>query len=189
MCGRLNIVDDPLAQLVSDFLGIDFKTTTNTNLCPSETLATIIRPTNGFEQINANWGIQPNWSKQLLINAQAETAHEKPSFKDAIVHSRCLVPVSGWYEWKTEGKKKIKYGFSHKRNEPFYMGGILYDIQAPKLVTLTRSPTPQCADIHNRMPVLIDQDKISYWFNASPNQLSTLYTVQNIQDIEITRLG
>lgn len=188
MCGRLNIVDDPLAQLVSEFLGINFKTDSNTNLCPSESVATVIRPPSGFNQVNAKWGMQPDWSNKLLINAQAETAHEKQTFKDAIIHSRCLIPVSGWYEWTTEEHKKVKYGFTHIDNQPIYMGGLLFNLSAPQLVTLTRPPTPKCAKIHHRMPVLINEDNINDWFNFSTRELASIYHTQDTDRIKITRL-
>ncbi len=185
MCGRLNITDDPLALLVSEMLGIDFKPVENTDLCPSQEVATIVRPPQGFTQVNANWGIQPNWSNKLLINAQSETAHEKSTFKAAFSHSRCLIPCSGWYEWKTQNNQKVKYLFSHTDNTPFYMGGILFDQQDPKLVTLTTAPNEACAEIHHRMPVIIKPTDIDYWFNAEPEALTPVFDASSHQDIAI----
>lgn len=187
MCGRLNIVDDPLSQLVSDFLGINFKVLSNTNLCPSETVATVIRPPSGFNQVNAQWGLQPSWTPKLLINAQAESAHQKQTFKDAIIHSRCLIPITGWYEWKSVEHKKLKYEFIHQDNRPLYMGGLLFNPNAPQLVTLTKSPTLACSKIHNRMPVLINQEHIKDWFDCPTQELSSLYNQQNTEYIKIKR--
>ncbi|WP_448553993.1 SOS response-associated peptidase [Thalassotalea montiporae] len=174
MCGRLNIIDDPIAQFINDVLGIEFNTQTNPDLRPSQDIAAIIRPSGQFQQLNATWGIQPEWSNRLLINAQAETVNTKPTFKAAFGHSRCLVPCSGWYEWKTEHNQKAKYAFTHASEQPFLMAGILYDLAAPKLVTLTTSPNEKCSEIHKRMPVLIQPEHIDYWFNAQPNELDPL---------------
>ncbi|MDF0536027.1 SOS response-associated peptidase family protein [Shewanella sp. A32] len=54
----------------------------------------------GLSQIDSVWGIKPEWSKQLLINAKAETVREKKTFASAFKHHRVLVPCSGGYEWR-----------------------------------------------------------------------------------------
>ncbi|REL28599.1 SOS response-associated peptidase [Thalassotalea euphylliae] len=185
MCGRLNIIDDPIAQFINDVLGIEFNLETNPDLRPSEDIAAIICPGGQFQQLNATWGIQPEWSNRLLINAQAETVNTKPTFKAAFGHSRCLVPCSGWYEWKAENGKKEKYAFTHANKQPFLMAGILYDLAAPKLVTLTTSPNEKCGEIHQRMPVLIQPAHIDYWFNAQPDELSPLMDAINDDHISI----
>jgi len=172
MCGRMNVVADPLTSMVSNMLGINFSAVTNTNLCPSENVSTIIKPTNSFSQINASWGIQPSWSKRLLINAQSETVNIKTTFKEAFATGRCLVPCSGWYEWRVENNRKVKYSFTHVNNEPFYMAGILYNPEAPQLVTLTTSPNEKCSQYHKRMPVLILPTQINNWFNSPTNELA-----------------
>ena len=174
MCGRMNVIADPLTQLVSEMLGIKFTTETNTNLCPSETVATFIHSPDSYQQINASWGIQPQWSRRLLINAQSETVASKPTFKNAFNQARCLIPCSGWYEWRTEAGKKVKYAFTHHHNEPLFMAGILYQPAAPQLVTLTTAPNNKCAQYHKRMPVLILPEQMDYWFNSTPEQLSPL---------------
>jgi len=160
--------------LVSDMLGINFSTVTNDNLSPSQQVATIYKQPNQYQQIDANWGIQPSWSKRLLINAQSETVATKPTFKSAFAQDRCLVPCSGWFEWRTEAGKKVKYAFSHENNEPLFMAGILYHPEAPQLVTLTTAPSPQCAQYHKRMPVLISPNDFDYWFNAKLSELKPL---------------
>lgn len=187
MCGRLNVIDDPLCQLVSDTLGIEFKTSSNPDLCPSQDIATVIRPGGEFKQLDATWGIQPNWSKSLLINAQSETVGSKVTFKNAFQHSRCLVPCSGWFEWKTINGSKVKYSFTHADNQPFYMGGILYNPEKPQLVTLTTQPNKICEEIHKRMPVIIEPHNINYWFNANADELPPLMSAIDSQIITIEK--
>jgi putative SOS response-associated peptidase YedK len=176
MCGRLNIIDDPLCKIVSQSLGIHFSTPSNNDLCPSENVASIINSKAGPIQHNASWGIQPSWAKRLLINAQSETVMTKPTFAQAFAQSRCLIPCSGWYEWRTEAGKKQKYLFSHQAQQPFYMAGILFNHlpSQTQLVTLTTSPNEKCAQYHKRMPVLISPEHIDYWFNSEAAKLTPL---------------
>ena len=105
MCGRMNI-DTKLSPIISEFFGINFTTPANDNLSPGQTVSTVIKNNGDFQQLNAGWGIKPGWSKSLLINAQSETVISKPTFKNAIMSHRCLVPCNGWYEWRTENGRK-----------------------------------------------------------------------------------
>ncbi|GLX80502.1 DUF159 family protein [Thalassotalea insulae] len=173
MCGRLNVIDDPLTKIVSDILGIKFSTSSNNNLCPTQQVSTVAKE-NGYFQVNATWGIKPDWSKSLLINAQSETVHKKSTFKNSFLNHRCLVPCSGWYEWRLESGKKVKYLFEHSDNQPLFMGGILYHPHAPQLVTLTVRPNEKCSQYHHRMPLLIEPDNFDYWFHSTPEELIPL---------------
>mgnify|MGYP001942306167 CR=1 FL=1 len=123
------------------------------------------------------WGIQPDWSKRLLINAQSETVIAKPTFKNAIKTHRCLIPCTGWYEWRTENGKKKKYLFSNSNDEPFLMAGIWYQSknESPKLVTLTTTPNNKCAQYHKRMPVMVLPENVDYWFQSSVEQLTPVF--------------
>lgn len=122
MCGRLYI-NDMLGLTVSNRLGLDFPVQQNLDLRPTEKIATLVMHNDTLDQQAATWGIQPAWSKTLLINAQAETVAEKKTFASAFAHHRCLVPCSGWFEWRGEdGAKKQKYLFSYEDNEPVYDG-------------------------------------------------------------------
>ena len=167
MCGRFSVIDDPLAKQVSDMLGIQFSTKTNTDLRPTQDVATISLLENCIQQQNTIWGIKPSWSKKLLINAQAETVVTKKTFKKAFTERRCVVPCSGWYEWKDEGgPRKQKYLFEHAYGEPLYMAGIWYPHEHNELVTLTINPNEKCAAIHSRMPLFIQTQEIERWLQA-----------------------
>lgn len=78
--------------------------------------------------------------------------------------------MSGWYEWRDEGgPRKAKYQFQAADGSEIYMAGIWYPAQAdevtPALVTLTTQPDELCAQYHNRMPLLISPDEISFWLH------------------------
>ena len=71
------------------------------------------------------WGLIPSWIKDIkttkpLINARSETVHQKPSFRDSFHASRCLIPVDGFLEWKTEGVKKISIFYFSKSKRYFF---------------------------------------------------------------------
>lgn len=169
MCGRLSIIDYPLCKIVSETAGISFNSASNDNLCPSETVSTIVQSHEQLTQVNMQWGIQPSWSKRLLINAQSETVATKPTFAQAFASHRCLIPCSGWYEWRKEGSKKQKYYFRHAQDQPLYMAGISYygANTQPQVVTLTTKPNPLCEQYHHRMPVLILPEYINDWLHPS----------------------
>jgi len=178
MCGRFNIIDDPLTQFVCHIFGIEFSTTSNSSVCPSESVATIGYANGTIQQINATWGIQPAWANRLLINAQSETVATKPTFKSSFENSRCLVPMSGWYEWKKlEHGKKQKYLFEND-SQAMFMAGILFDDNS-KFVTLTTEPTEQCAEYHHRMPLLINDNDAEFWLAAPSSELSGMLENSN----------
>ena len=190
MCGRLNIINTSLCKIVSDTIGVNFQSESNDNLCPSESLSTIVQNNEHFNQVNMQWGIQPSWSKRSLINAQSETVAIKPTFAKAFAAHRCLVPVSGWYEWRKEGIKKQKYYFSHSQDLPLYMAGVSYygDNIQPQVVTLTTKPNPLCEQYHHRMPVFILPDNINAWLAPQNSQanLSRLMSAIPEQHISVT---
>jgi putative SOS response-associated peptidase YedK len=173
MCGRFS-VDKALTPIVSELFNTPFNVESNFNLSPSQSVATIIKSNSNFSQVNALWGIKPSWSKKLIINAQSETVSSKPTFKQAFQHQRCLVPCNGWYEWRTEEGKKVKYLFEHANKMPLYMAGILFQHEHTELVTLTTQPNNKCSQYHKRMPVLVlarDKDR---WFNSSQQEFESL---------------
>lgn len=178
MCGRLNVIEDPLCQQVSEQLGLNFDTHTNRDLRPTQLVATVAAHEKSLYQLTTPWGIQPAWSKKLLINAKAETVATKPTFKNAFKHHRCVVPCSGWFEWKQQegANKKTKYLFQESQHYPLYMAGIFYP-RTPgnvQLVTLTTTPTKQCAAYHHRMPLLIAPNQVAYWLNSPADQLEPI---------------
>lgn len=190
MCGRLNVIDDPLVHWISDVLGIEFTTQTNSDLRPTQTVDTITAIGAGVSQLATTWGIKPSWAKKLIINAQAETVAEKPTFKNAFSSQRCIVPCTGWYEWRDEGgARKQQYAFSHADGIPFLMAGIWFDeLSQAELVTLTTKPLERCAEIHHRMPLLIDPEHVELWLNGSAAELRPIMIVTGEDQIEIRRV-
>lgn len=179
MCGRMNVIEAPITAYLREQLGLDFHTQTNRDLRPTQRVDTVMLDTHAkLQQITTRWGIQPAWSKKILINAQVETAAEKRTFKRAWQQSRCLIPVSGWYEWRQKESGKQKYLFKNTDDqEPLFMGGIVFqDGDTPQLVSFTTQPTPRCAEYHHRMPLLIPNDAIRGWLSNTEQALQIAQT-------------
>ena len=115
----------------------------------------------------SSWGFKRYDGKGLIINARAETAAEKPMFKDAFSRRRCVVPTSGFFEW-TKDKQKIKYLFELPDEQLLYMAG-LYDYIDNDLcmVVLTHAANESVAGVHERMPVILTGDQLTLWLTET----------------------
>ena len=100
MCGRIDIQPNNISEAVKAGFGVDWNTKENRDLRPTQLVDALLSTPTGFVQTVFQWGIRPSWSKQLLINAQAETVAIKQTFRDSFESRRCVIPCSGWYEWK-----------------------------------------------------------------------------------------
>lgn len=116
------------------------------------------------------WGYElPN---TLIINARAETAAEKPLFRESIGTRRCLVPSTGFYEWDSS---KRKYLFTLPGEPVLYMAG-LYDQRNGEdcYCILTTAPNDSMRPIHNRMPLVVPRGKMQDWLIDGTAALSML---------------
>jgi putative SOS response-associated peptidase YedK len=125
------------------------------------------------------WGLIPSWTKDIraakpLINARAETLAEKPSFRSLLKSRRCLVPASGFYEWKKEGNRKIPHYF-RLTDEPLFSFAGLYDSwHNPEGVSVSTYTIVTCeanslvAPVHDRMPVILSRENEERWLAPDP---------------------
>jgi putative SOS response-associated peptidase YedK len=122
------------------------------------------------------WGLVPYWATGAtvgarMINAQAETAAEKPAFKESLERRRCLLPADGFYEWSRKGKSKQPYCFELHERRPFAFAGLWDRWRAPEGVyletctILTTTPNRLLADIHDRMPVILAPGDYDLWLD------------------------
>ena len=104
------------------------------------------------------WGFP---AKQLVINARAESAAERPMFRRSLMQKRCAVPVTGFYEWNED---KAKFFFRPKAKELLYLAGLYEDYEdGPRFVILTRDAAGSVKNVHDRMPVIIPQNMLLAW--------------------------
>ena len=186
MCGRLNVINEPLCRIVSEQLGISFKTQTNKDLRPTQIVSTVGAVHGELQQLDLPWGIQPDWANNLIINAKAETVSVKATFANAFEFNRVIVPCSGWYEWIEENGKKVKCLFSLGDNHVLYMAGIAVH-KGRELVTLTTEPNDQCSEFHHRMPLLIPDKQVLDWISGEGKSVYKLLENQFSETLTIKR--
>ncbi len=126
------------------------------------------------------WGFMARDNKRTLFNARLETAGEKPTFKEAYESHRCIIPAAYYYEWEhlksPDGKIKTgkKYAIQPTGSTVTWLGG-LYRIEDgyPVFVILTKEPTAELGKIHDRMPLILPENKIDEWINpkSNPNEV------------------
>ncbi len=125
------------------------------------------------------WGLIPSWAKtdssqKLLINARAETVADKPLFKAAFHRRRCIVPADGFYEWKRKRDVNQPYYFQMADESVFYMAGVWESWRNEKdeaiesYLILTTRPNSLVSKAHDRMPVILQGDKLDFWLIGKP---------------------
>ncbi|WP_413377879.1 SOS response-associated peptidase [Paenibacillus taichungensis] len=187
MCGRFTITD-PIEEIMDRYYasiaeGFEYKP--NYNAAPMQFIPTIIGSKDGNRLGALRWGLVPNWAKDekignKMINARAETLTEKPAFKRLISSKRCIIPCSGFYEWKKDGSVKQPMRILMKDDSIFSLAG-LYDTwidpEGNKLSTctiITTEPNSLMADIHDRMPVILRPQDEADWLNKESDKESVL---------------
>lgn len=146
------------------------------NVAPSQQVLGIREAGEARESTFFKWGLVPRWAKDpsignKLINARSETVAEKPSFREAFLRRRCLVPVDGFYEWSRRGERKRPFYFHMKDGEPFAIAGLWerWDGEGGPLETctlLTTDANELLAPYHDRMPVIIGPEDYEAWLDA-----------------------
>ena len=176
MCSRYRLVKDTMVITIN---GKEFEVTLRAryNVGPAQKMPVILP--NLFEPVEMKWGWQPVWSKTLLINAQAETVQEKPTFKKYI-GNRCLIPADGFYEW-TSTKQPIMFTKPH--DAPFCFAGLWLEtttkphdveITERKYIILTTTPNTTVGKVHNRMPFIVKPDHYGWWLKEGELYQSVL---------------
>jgi putative SOS response-associated peptidase YedK len=143
------------------------------NIAPTQDVPVIVARGGERKVATFKWGLIPSWSKDAkgFINARAETLLEKPSFTESFQSRRCLIPADGFYEWKRQGKSKQPYFFQMKDEAPFAFAGI-WDrwrgsgIPITSCAIITTSPNELLATIHDRMPVILDDEAQERWLGS-----------------------
>jgi putative SOS response-associated peptidase YedK len=179
VCGRYSLTTAPeaLRRL------FDFDTTPNLqpryNIAPTQSAPVVRTAANGGRELAMlRWGLIPSWAKEAsigskMINARSETVAEKPSFRSAFRHRRCLVPADGFYEWRREGEIKQPYRIGMKGGAAFAFAGLWEswdgtddDAAVETFTILTTEANRRLGPIHARMPVILAPDAYDAWLDA-----------------------
>lgn len=147
------------------------------NVAPTQGSPVVIVNEGGERGVRAmRWGLVPFWAKDesigsRMINARAETVAEKPAFRAALAKRRCVVPVSGFYEWKKSGKGKQPYYILRADEKPMLLAGLWerWDKGESPLETftiVTVEANDLMAQMHDRMPAVLEEEDLARWLDA-----------------------
>jgi len=149
------------------------------NVCPTDPIDTIVGRKGKRELMSMRWGLIPSWwSKPIKLaafNARAETVVEMPFFRDAFKRTRCLIPVSGYYEWQDTPDGKQPWYFTARDGSPALTIAGLWDewrdkASGEKLKTctlITTEPNNFVAEVDDRMPVLLAEKDYEPWLSGT----------------------
>ena len=202
MCGRyqINVTLEDLQELLP---GFELRVTPEPryNVAPTQVVPVafnderVVRP--------AKWGLVPRWAKDpsigsRMINARAESVHEKPSYREPLARRRCLVPVTGFYEWSTlEGApKKTPHLIRVAGGRPFALAGLWDEWSSAEgpvrtFTIVTTAANPAIAPLHDRMPVILPREAWDAWMDAGPKPAQELLPllVPFAGDLEIRQVS
>jgi putative SOS response-associated peptidase YedK len=177
MCGRFTIV--PTVDFHERFsLPAGPAIGPRYNVAPGQEAPVIVRA-DGNRLVPMVWGflapfVRDPAAGRPVINARAETLLEKPSFRGAVQERRCLVPASGFYEWKKEGQRKVPF-YIRLPVEPLFSFAGLYGIlrdptggEHRTFTIITTEPNRLVAGLHDRMPAILPREKEEVWLRPGP---------------------
>lgn len=151
----------------------------NFNVAPTQTVAAILSQDAGAYIGYFRWGLIPSWARELpsnaLINARVETIHQKPSFRGGLQRRRCLIPVTGFYEWRKSDKQP--FFFRADGEDPLLLGAI-YDAwygddgsYVPSTAIITKEADATLESYHHRMPLIFGWEDAKAWLNHAQQEV------------------
>ena len=189
MCGRFVQSQDPTAyaSLFGAQVVVSESLEPSYNVAPTDRIYAVAEH-GGIRQLGTfRWGLIPFWAKDAKIaarhiNARSETVETKPAFRDSFVSKRCIVPADGFYEWeKRDDGSKLAHFLHPAAGEVFAFAGLWASWKEPdsgeRLVTctiLTIQPNEVAGRIHDRMPVILDEDGWDRWLDRDFHDLASL---------------
>jgi len=176
MCGRFTL--SAAASRFDDLFGLEQVYTSlepRYNIAPTQDIA-IIPNLAPRRLVMAHWGLIPSWSKDRsraskLINARAETLHEKPSFRQSFQSRRCIIIADGFYEWTKTAAGKQANLIELRSKEVFAFAGLWASWRAPtgeligSCTIITCKANELVAKLHHRMPVILPRDDLEQWLS------------------------
>jgi len=192
MCGRYSFAPKPKQlESLENTVELPAVLQLSFNIAPTQE-AYVITNEEPAKLQRMEWGLVPHWSADgknsgKLINARAEGIAEKPSFREPLHSSRCLVPADSFYEWRKSGGKKIPYRIFLENGDLLFLAGIWDEWEHDGVVKhtfsiITTTPNREMSDLHDRMPVVLpDAEAQKLWLSPLPVEeaLALLHPVQD----------
>jgi putative SOS response-associated peptidase YedK len=194
MCGRYITRDQAAIERYFNVSSHQFQLHDRYNVAPS-TKVPVIRLIEDERVLSLmHWGLIPGWAKDpkigyKTINARAETVATKPAFRAAYKARRCLIPANGFYEWKRDVEPKQPY-FIHRRDgDPMAFAGLWETWNGPdqtieSCTIITTKANELMAELHNRMPVLLDRQDFDGWMTGKTEAVGQLLRPCPSEDLD-----
>jgi putative SOS response-associated peptidase YedK len=170
MCGRYSLTKKEMRIISKLPPGeLQFWFRERFNIAPTEEVPVIVLEEGRLWQREISWGLRPPWSKRPLINAQAGTLLQKPTFRDAFQTRRCLVPADGFYEWRKPDK--TPFWFTQPNREAFCFAGFWDRSPPPEsrqtFIIITVAASSVVRPVHHRMPFILAPSQYDDWLTDS----------------------
>ena len=196
MCGRYGL-NHPHPVLMDWYRATSMpELTPRYNIAPTMEILAVRDTEDGRIGSMMRWGIIPHWATAgkrfpVMSNARAETIAEKTTFRESFRQWRCLIPASGFYEWKTKGKRKQPYFISSRDGMPFSFAGIWSTWTAAdtgesidSCTIITTECNALMQPIHDRMPVILSPEDWAAWLDPEPKEDEILLSLLKPFDAE-----
>lgn len=197
MCGRIALYSPParLARLLEAAMAAGLEAALGPedgpswNVGPQRTLFGVADRGRGRVLGAFTWGLVPYWATDPSVgnrsfNARAETIDTRPAFRDAFRRHRLLVPVDGFYEWDHRGGGKVPNFFTRADGDVVTFAGLYDRWRDPRLpedapwrrtcTIVTTTPGPDIDGIHDRMPVVLEQEHFDLWLRGTDDELDAV---------------
>ncbi|MCE2407783.1 MAG: SOS response-associated peptidase [Pseudomonadales bacterium] len=169
-----------MTELFMEFVGQPFEGSTNYNTAPRQQ-AWIIRKDDADERhpVEAQWWLIPNWVKEesykySMFNARSEKAAKSPAFRGPFRSQRCVVPITGFYEWVNRNGQKQPYFVHAPENNGLLLAGLWDRWYNPNtnepldsFTILTTDVVPDLKFLHHRQPVMLSKNDAQTWLEKS----------------------
>jgi putative SOS response-associated peptidase YedK len=190
VCGRFAFYSPAEAAAALFGASPSFDVAPRYNIAPTQEVAAIRSSEAGNREcVMLRWGLVPFWAKDpsignRMINARAETVAEKPAYRNAYKHRRCVVLADGFYEWQKRGDSKTPYFISLAGNGPFALAALWEDwtdrdsgesLQTTTLITTDANDF--MAPLHHRMPVILQAESASEWLAGAHGLLDDVAAI------------
>ncbi|MBI3441983.1 MAG: SOS response-associated peptidase [Proteobacteria bacterium] len=197
MCGRFANVEK-LEKLAAYYNATPFKGEEwqgDYNIAPTDSIPVVVDEPEGREIRRMRWGLVPFWAKDIkigtsMINARAETIKDKPGFRDSFKGKRCIIPATGFYEWKKLTTAKEPYYFSPDEGI-FSFAGLWSSWISPESIEIetctiiTTDANSIVKPIHNRMPVILGHNSIGAWLSNTTKEKELMELLIPLPDRQV----
>ena len=180
MCGRFNVTSSPLSEILLELVGLNHPGPDNYNAAPTETVTVLRLDDAGDpELVPMRWWLTPHWSKAIstkysMFNAKSETIEKSSAFREPFKKRRCVVPVTGFYEWARQNNQKLPYFLTPHATSGMLLAGIWdrwhnreSDEVVESFAVLTCAANAELEFVHKRQPVMLSLGDAHRWLDPS----------------------